>query len=311
MLAVPWDAPFTGEDWFFELKWDGVRCLLFETEGSLTLRSRAGNDMTNRYPELASIRTGRDVVLDGEIVALDEAGMPSFELLQSRMNVRPGPRSGSLVPVSFVVFDILRNGADIIDLPIEDRWAQLDGLDLPAPAVVPDRFAADPTGIWEFVVANDLEGIVAKRKGSRYRPGVRSPDWRKIPQFHQVRVVVGGFTPGEGGRSGAFGSLLLGMWDGPRLRWVGAVGSGFNESSLWAIRAALDEMAVEESEFVPDSGMPRRATWVAPHLVAVVRYKEWTAAGRLRGPSFQGFSDVPVDSVTWEAEGPQSAKSER
>lgn len=308
MLAVPWGAPFVDEDWFFELKWDGVRCLLVESGGSLTLRSRADHDMTDRYPDLDAIRTGREVVLDGEIVALDAAGRPSFELLQSRMNVRPGLRSRSLVPVSFVAFDLLRNGHDIIDRPLEDRWAQLGDLDLPSPAVVPDRYEADPRGMWEFVVAHDLEGIVAKRRGSRYQPGVRSPDWRKIARFHQIRAIVGGFTPGEGGRSSTFGALLLGLSEGSRLRWVGAVGSGFSESSLRAIRAALDEMTVAESPFAPDAGIPRGATWVAPHLVAVVRYKEWTTAGRLRAPSFQGFSDAAAASATWTEEGPQSAK---
>jgi bifunctional non-homologous end joining protein LigD len=311
MLAVSWDAPFADPDWFFELKWDGVRCLLVASGGAVTLRSRAGNDMTARYPELGSIRTGRDVVLDGEIVAFDGAGRPSFELLQSRMNVRPDLRTGSPVPVTYVVFDLLRNGRDVIDLPLEERWSQLRDLELDAPVVVADRYPGDPTGMWDFVVANDLEGIVAKRRGSRYQPGVRSPDWRKIPQMHQMRALVGGFTPGEGGRAGTFGSLLLGLRDGSRLRWVGNVGTGFSETSLRAIRAALDEMTTDVTPFASEPGMPRRATWVTPDLVAVVRYKEWTAAGRLRGSSFLGFSDVAAETVTWEGEGPQSAKSKR
>ena len=158
--------------------------------------------------------------------------------------------------------------------------------------------------MWSFVEDNDLEGIVAKRLGSRYTSGVRSPDWRKIGFFKQLRAVVGGFTPGVGGRSGTFGALLLGLWDEDRLRWIGSVGSGFSDRSLAAIRTALDEMTMAECPFLPDGELPNRSTWVQPQLVSMVRYKQWTAAGRLRAPSFSGFTDDPVESVTWVSEGP-------
>ena len=158
--------------------------------------------------------------------------------------------------------------------------------------------------MWAFVVENDLEGIVAKRLGSRYQPGVRSPDWRKIGHFKTVRAVVGGYTQGTGSREGTFGALLLGLIDRDRLRWIGAVGSGFDERSLLAIRQAADQMRVAESPFHPDDQLPAGAVWVEPRLVAVVRYKEWTGAARVRAPSFQGFTDDPIDRITWETEGP-------
>jgi bifunctional non-homologous end joining protein LigD len=259
--------------------------------------------MSSRYPELASLRLRDGLVLDGEIVALDEDGLPSFERLQGRMN--RVPRLGeSLVPVTYVVFDLLADGAPLLSAPIEERTGRLAGIDLPATMVAADRFLGRSGPIWEFVVDRDLEGIVAKRLGSAYVPGARSADWRKIGNFKQLRAVVGGFTPGTGGRHSSFGALLVGLYSGPRLRWIGAVGSGFDDHALAAIRPALDEMAMPECPFEPDADLPRGSTWVQPHLVAMVRYKQWTAAGRVRAPSFRGFTDDPADAVTWETEGP-------
>ena len=302
MLATPWPAPFDDEEWVFELKWDGVRCLLTSDDG-VALTSRAGNDMTTRYPELARLTLPDDLVLDGEIVALDDEGHPSFELLQGRMNVVAS--GGASVPITYVVFDLLHNGAATVRLPLEERTEQLRSLDLPPPIVVADSYPANSGAIWGFVQEHDLEGIVAKRRGSRYLPGTRSPDWRKVGHFKQLRAVVGGYTPGSGGRAATLGSLLLGLSDGDRLRWIGAVGSGFDAQSLRAIRKALDEMRVVESPFHPDPAIPAGSTWVEPRLVAMVRYKQWTAAGRVRAPSFKGFTDDQVESVTWSREGPE------
>ncbi len=302
MLATAWPAPFDDDEWVFELKWDGVRCVMMAEGGRVHLASRAGNDMTGRYPELATLDIPDGVVLDGEIVALDGAGHPSFELLQGRMNANPA--ASPTIPVTYVVFDLLRQGEPMLSLPLEERAQRLAELDLPGPVVVGDRYPAESGPIWAFVQEHDLEGVVAKRLGSRYVPDTRSPDWRKIGNFKQLRAVVGGFTPAAGGRSGTFGSLLLGLADGDRLRWIGAVGSGFNESSLRAIRGALDEMEVQETPFHPDPDIPKGSTWVEPHLVAMVRYKQWTAAGRVRAPSFKGFTDDAVAAVTWDEEGP-------
>jgi bifunctional non-homologous end joining protein LigD len=305
MLATPWADPFSNDDWVFELKWDGVRCLLTSADGAVRLHSRAGNDMTLRYPEIAAGFYPADVVLDGEIVALDANGLPSFELLQGRMNPGRVPVGGNPVGVSFVVFDLLHQGRSLLQLPMEERRRVLANLDLPSSCVVAEQFRADSAPIWDFVTAHDLEGIVAKRIGSSYQPGVRSPDWRKIGYFKQVRAVVGGYTRGTGGRAATFGSLLLGLWTVEGLRWVGAVGSGFNDKALVAIRAALDEMSVALSPFLPNPEIPDDVIWVEPQLVTMVRFKQWTAAGRLRAPSFKGFTDSAASAATWEAEGPQ------
>lgn len=303
MLAVPWDAPFSDPDWCFELKWDGVRCLAAVTSDGVTLRSRMGNDVSSRYPEIAGLDLPGGVVLDGEVVALDERGHPSFERLQGRMSLPQNPPGQAPLPVTYVVFDLLHDGESLVGNPLSERADRLAGLELPDQIVKGDRFE-NSEAVWDFVIANDLEGIVAKRLASRYEGGRRSPDWRKIGYFKQVRAIVGGYTAGTGGRTSTFGSLLLGLADGDRLRWIGAVGSGFSDGSLRAIRTALDEMAIDESPFRADAGMPSGCTWVEPQLVAMVRYKQWTAAGRVRAPSFKGFTDTPLDAVTWAVEGP-------
>jgi bifunctional non-homologous end joining protein LigD len=303
MLATPWPAPFDDDGWVFELKWDGVRCIATVVGGRLDLRSRRGNDMTLRYPELIGVDLPDGTVLDGEIVALDERGRPSFERLQGRMNRVPGVQE-TLTPVTYVIFDLLAMERSLVDAPLEERTARLSALELPAPLIVADRYPGRSGPVWQFVLSQDLEGIVAKRLGSSYQPGVRSPDWRKIGNFKQLRAVVGGFSNGTGGRLSTFGALLLGLYEGERLRWIGSVGSGFDDRALAAIRAALDEMAVSECPFHPDAEMPKATTWVQPRLVAMVRYKQWTAAGRVRAPSFLGFTDDPVDAVTWDREGP-------
>jgi bifunctional non-homologous end joining protein LigD len=302
MLATAWPERFNDDGWVFELKWDGVRCLLDTIEGRVRLTSRAGNDMTPRYPELGSLELESGMVLDGEIVAIGDNGKPSFELLQGRMNIVPP--GASIVPVTYVVFDLLHDGSPLIQFPLEQRAVRLRERDLPAPIVKGDRFANESDSIWQFVVDNELEGIVAKRRDSKYRPGVRSPDWRKIGNFRQLRAVVGGFTPGTGGRADTFGSVLVGLVHGERLRWIGAVGSGFDQKSLTLIRDALGEMTTAECPFHPDPELPAGSVWVEPRLVAMVRFKQWTRTGRLRAPSFKGFTDDPVDVVTWLSEGP-------
>ncbi|MCP4306342.1 MAG: hypothetical protein GY926_01255 [bacterium] len=299
MLATPWDTPFSDPGWVFELKWDGVRCLMSSTGPSVQTTSRAGNDLAGRYPELVGVDLPADTVLDGEVVALDENGLPSFERLQARMSA-----GRSRLPITYVVFDLLHRKAPMVHRPLEERMEALRELELPSPIVVADRFHGDSQPVWDFVVANDIEGIVAKRLGSTYQSGRRSADWRKIGQFKQMCAVVGGFTVGTGGRESTFGALLLGLATGDRLRWIGAVGSGFDDKSLRSIRSALDEMTVPDSPFQPDTDLPAGSTWVEPQLVAMVRYKQWTAAGRVRAPSFKGFTDTAPELATWEAEGP-------
>lgn len=307
MLATPWLRPFNDSGWVFEVKWDGVRAILSTDGESISLRSRRGNDITRVYPELSAFAPSRPSVLDGEIVAFDEAGNPSFGALQGRMNLSGGMRAveaSRTTPVTYVVFDVLFDDLDLTDRPLEARLEKMTAIELPPPLVRSEVVVTDGEALFAAVVEQGLEGIVAKRRGSPYRPGTRSPDWRKVPHKRTVRAVVGGFTSGEGGRSDTFGSLVLGLWEGQMMRWIGSVGTGFDDAALRAIRPALDEMTVAESSFHPNPELVP-ATWVAPHLVARVEFKEWTKAGRLRAPSFKGFVADPVEEITWEAEGPE------
>lgn len=307
MLAVRWPAIFTDPAWAFELKWDGVRTLLFAEPSGVTLRSRTGNDTTRTYPELTAFDPGRPVILDGEVVALDDGGRPSFERLQQRMNVSAPAlvaRKSAAVPITFVVFDMLYDREPIIERPWVERRRRLGELELPQPFVPSGSVDGDPEPMWHFVEQRGIEGIVAKRHDGTYRPGMRSPEWRKISHFRTVRAVVAGYTAGDRGRTGSFGSLVLGLYDGAALRWVGLVGSGFGDEQLRVIRQALDQMVTAESPFEDRVESPRPVTWVHPQLVAVVQYKEWTEAGRLRAPSFKGFTTDPPETVTWQAEGP-------
>jgi bifunctional non-homologous end joining protein LigD len=291
MLATSWPAPFSDDEWFFEPKWDGVRAIV-TFDGALTsIRSRRGNEVADRYPAFA-VPLPAPCVIDGEIVALD-GGRPSFQRLQNREG-----------PLTLVVFDLLwLDGRDLTTLPLEARLERLDGIDLPDGFTASEAVAGDGMALWAAVAERDLEGMVAKRSGSPYRPGIRSADWRKMHHRHTAKAVVGGFTPGEGGRGGSFGALVLGQWDGDALRWIGNVGTGFDEAAIRAIRGALDAMTAERSPFLADPDLPP-AGWVEPVLVAAVEYRNWTDAGRLRFPVFKGFTDDDPRAITTEAEGP-------
>lgn len=301
MLAVPWNEPFDDPRWGFEAKLDGVRAIATVSDGSLRLRSRAGNDMTGTYPELGALGGLPDgTVLDGEVIAYDEEGVPSFERLQGRKQ-HQGP---SPVAIGLVAFDLLADrGEVVIDQPLERRLERLATLDLPEPVVASQLIVESGVALFEAAAEAGLEGVVAKRLGSLYRPGARSADWRKIPHVRRTRAVVGGFTESEGIRAGGFGALLLGAWEGDRLRYVGSVGTGFDHASARAIRQALEQMTTTASPFDDDPAIPA-GSFVHPHLVAEIEFKQWTRAGRLRAPSFKGFSDRSAEDVLWDQDGP-------
>jgi bifunctional non-homologous end joining protein LigD len=301
MLATRCDRVTDEPGWVHEVKWDGVRAIV---SGDGSIRSRNGNRIESSYPELRTTAPA-DCVLDGEIVAFDATGRPSFQLLQSRMHVR-APRLDIVetTPVTLMVFDVLFHREPLVDAPWEERRQRLEALEVGSPALVVDVHDDGPA-LFEVIRSHDLEGIVSKRIGSRYRPGRRSKDWRKTAHRKTCETVVIGGIGGTGSRAGTFGSLALAMWTDNRLRYVGAVGSGFDQSTLRAVDEALTEMeragppALEDATLVP---VPVR--WVEPVLVAVVEYASWTADGRLRAPVFKGFSATPVHEVTWDREGP-------
>jgi bifunctional non-homologous end joining protein LigD len=297
MLATAGPVP-RGPGWAFEFKWDGVRAVVAAAGNAVRLTSRLGNDVTAGYPELAGIGAvtgGRPVLLDGEIVALDAAGRPNFGLLQDRMHVRhPTPELRARIPVSFYVFDVLHlDGASLLAAPYDERRARLADLEPAERVFVPPSYTdVDGTQLLEIARGHRLEGVVAKRRAGRYEAGRRSAAWVKTALSHFQEVLVGGWTAGEGRRTGTFGSLLLGAHDADgRLRYLGHVGTGFRDTVLDDLMARLTPLARRTSPF--DEPVPREharhARWVEPVLVGEVEYRLITRDGRLRHASWRGL----------------------
>lgn len=310
MLATAGSVP-PGLGWAFEFKWDGVRAIVAAAGDQVRLTSRNGNDVSRGYPELTSSGLGgeRAVLLDGEIVALDASGRPSFARLQHRMHVRgPSPRLREQVPVSLYVFDVLEvDGRRLLGESYDTRrrWLTDLGLDALPRIAVPPSFV-DVTGaqLLDVARAHGLEGVVAKRRASHYDPGRRSPAWIKTALLHTQEVLVAGWTPGEGRRGSTFGALLLGAYDRQgRLRFLGHVGTGFTESMLRDLLVALEPLSRQDSPF--DEEVPReharRARWVEPVLVGEVEYRTLTPDGRLRHAAWRGLRpDKPPEEVIWD-----------
>jgi bifunctional non-homologous end joining protein LigD len=301
MLATPAKAlpPEHGDDWAYELKWDGVRAVAYLHDGGIHLESRNLNDITGRYPELhglADAVAGRALVLDGEVVAFDEQGRPSFSLLQTRMHVT-GERNVAarvgLAPLAYLIFDVLHvDGASTRDLPWIERRAVLDGLELNGPGwQTPKAHVGVGAAVLEASKAGGLEGVMAKRTASTYTPGRRSRDWLKIKNVGRQEVVVGGWLPGAGSRTGRIGALLVGYHDETgALRFAGKVGTGFTDAELTRLGALFAGLAVDASPFA-DKVPYKAARFLDPTLVAEVEFTEWTHNGTLRHPSYKGLRD--------------------
>lgn len=305
MLAVAGRLP-DADGWRFELKWDGVRALAY-VEGERTrLISRSGRDLSETYAPLVAGATlnGETALVDGEVVAFDREGRPSFQLLQSQLRDRRAGRSDA--PLAYLAFDILQIGeTSLLDVAYEERRRRLEDLEFGQPAwSVPQSFGPPGADVLAASAARGLEGVVAKRLGSRYTPGKRSDSWVKVKNFLTQEVIVGGWTEGEGRRQSSFGSLLLGVPGEEGLDYVGNVGTGFDD-------AALDELLVRlralERETSPFSGplralRARRARFCEPRIVGEVRFAEWTADGRLRQASWRGLrQDKSPDEVRRES----------
>ncbi len=302
MLASAGQPP-TAAGWAFEFKWDGVRAIVAACEDTVQLVSRNGNDITGGYPELTGVGIGagaagaRSLLLDGEIVALDQQGRPDFGLLQHRMHVRaPGPGLQTAVPVELYVFDVLQiDGELLLREPYDARRQRLLelGLDRLPRVRVPPAFTDVPgQQLLEVARAHGLEGVVAKRRTSRYDPGRRSPAWVKTALLTTQEVLIGGWTPGEGRRAATLGALLLGAYDQHgQLRFLGHVGTGFTEAMLHDMLARLRPLHRPDSPF--DQQVPRdyarRAHWVQPSLVGEVDYRTLTHDGRLRHSVWRGL----------------------
>lgn len=289
-------------DWAFEMKWDGVRVVAVAEDDRVGLFSRTGRDVTATYPEVADAlrRSGVDGVLDGEVVALGSAGAPSFGLLQERIGLsRPADveRAAARVPVHYLVFDVLRaNGDGLRRSPYGERrevlGSLLDGDGDGDVVRVPPAFEGNLDDAVESSRSLGLEGVLAKRLDSTYRSGSRSRSWVKIKHQRTQDVVIGGWRPGKGARSGGIGSLLLGVPGDDGLVYVGRVGTGLSEHDLATLSTLLGRSTRKTSPFVEvPKDVARDARWVTPRLVGEVAFTDWTADGRLRHPTWRGLRD--------------------
>lgn len=290
-----------GDAWVYEIKWDGMRVLADVSPDGVRAWSANGRDATTAFPELDALAPALaplDALLDGEVVALDEAGRPSFGRLQGRMHVSSRAESlrrAAEIPIAYVVFDLLRlGGHDLTGRPWRERRNLLDQLadDLP-PGVDVAQVFDDGPALLEAADRRGLEGVVAKRTESTYVPGGRTRNWVKVKVRRHDELVVGGWSGGAGNREGRLGSLLVGFHDqpgDPMLRYAGRVGSGFTSAELDRIAARLAPLATDTCPFdPPPEPLHRRgATWVRPEVVVEISYGEWTSDGRLRHPVYLG-----------------------
>ena len=303
MLASPGTHVPPGEDWRHEVKWDGVRALTRVAGGVVTMTSRNANRITAAWPELATPpAVGDDTVVDGEIIALNERGVPDFRVLADRMHVRKAAtvaRLAERVPATYMVFDLLRlDGEDLCGLPLEERRARLAGLDLTRSGwQVPPEYD-DGAMLLEATREQGLEGIVSKRADSTYRPGQRTPHWLKFPHRHRSSFVVGGWRP-QTGTSDRLAALLVGEPTPDGLMYRGRVGSGIGARQSRQLAELLAPLTRTLTPFTDE--VPRvdaaGTTWVEPVVVVDVD-THGVGYARLRQPSYQGVrSDLVPDDL--------------
>lgn len=303
MLASPGTHVPPGEDWRHEVKWDGVRALTRVAGGVVTMTSRNANRITAAWPELATApEVGDDTVVDGEIIALNERGVPDFRVLADRMHVRKPAtvaRLAERVPATYMVFDLLRlDGEDLCGLPLEERRARLAGLDLSRSGwQVPPEYD-DGAMLLQATRAQGLEGIVSKRVDSTYRPGQRTPHWLKFPHRHRGSYVVGGWRP-QTGSSDRLAALLVGEPTPDGLMYRGRVGSGIGPKQSRVLAELLAPLTSTANPFGDE--VPRvdaaGTTWVEPVVVVDID-THGLGYARLRQPSYQGVrSDLVPDDL--------------
>jgi bifunctional non-homologous end joining protein LigD len=292
MLAVPGELPSDPERYAFEVKWDGIRAII-HLDGGMKVTGRHGVEYTRRYPEISGFGL-KNAIIDGEVVALDQRGRPSFVRLQHRMHLTdPEPGMLELYPVTYMPFDLLYlDGIPLFDLPYRDRRALLDELDIGAPPSFPGD-----SDLLSATYEQGLEGVVAKRLDSPYRPGTRSPWWIKVKNLSAREVVIGGWKPGKGRRAGGIGSLIMGVFTSEGLMYVGHVGTGFTDAVLDDLYQVLRPLEIPRSPFINE--VPWRNRWVRPDLVGEVAYTMWTDDQRLRHPVWRGLRLDKIPADVW------------
>ncbi|HEY3044384.1 MAG TPA: DNA ligase D [Vicinamibacterales bacterium] len=309
MLASLADAPLADPQLVYEPKYDGIRAIVeIDEKGHVRLWSRLGNEKTHQFPEIAAAiepwararKPPRELVLDGEIVALDSKGEPTgFQQLQGRINVLEAqPSRPSSPSVAFIAFDILREGrADLRDRPLLERRAILERVFSSAttgrgPAIlrISEMTHGDGRELYKHALAKGWEGLIAKQANSVYQSGKRTPDWRKLKIVHEQEFVIGGWTEPRHTRS-YFGALLLGVYERGELIYVGHTGTGFNERELARLMKLLKPLEIKECPFRERPKTNERPHWAQPKLVAQIKFTEWTADGKLRHPVYLGLRD--------------------
>ena len=304
MQAETADAAFNKPDWLWEPKLDGYRVLAFIDANGVMLRSRRGLELAAAFPALSKELSQQGVdgmIVDGEIVAFDATGKPSFNALQNRVQLKSAREIAAAdqnAPTLFFAFDLLYfAGIDLRARPYEQRRRYLAQCLLPSPLVRLVHAEEDGIALHSAALASDFEGVIGKRKSSVYEAGKRSSAWLKVKPTHSAEFVIGGYTSGKGSRA-KLGSLLVGYWDKGKLRYVSHVGSGFDERMLKQLQAHLAPLQTRTCPFVQKPVLNAPTTWVKPELVAELAFQQWTADGSLRAPVFLRLrDDIDAGSV--------------
>ena len=293
------DLPANQKEFGFEFKWDGIRATLYSEGGRIKLLSRSQEDITRRYPELrglGAVLGAREAVLDGEVIAVDQQGRPSFERLQERMGLTKEAevrRKMRQVPVAYMIFDLLYlDGHSTMGLTYRERRRMVEGLGLKGRYwQTPKSVEGEGEAMRDTSRSAQLEGIMAKRLDSTYQPGRRSANWLKVKNWRGQELVIGGWLPGAGARDGRIGALLVGYHDQGRLVYAGKVGTGFTEKLLGRLAALLEPLRRPDSPFEAGIKAPTAAIYVEPRLIGEFRFAEWTRTGQLRHPAFKGLRE--------------------
>ena len=293
MLAGEIQSPFTSPEWIFEVKWDGIRALIHINK-TLRIQSRNNKELLSRFPEFREIEDQEEsMVLDGEIIVMKD-GAVSFKAVLERTqasNKRDIEYRSKKMPATLVIFDILElNGVSLLEKALMERKKLLrENFKEGKHTLISDHIDTQGEDYYKAVIQKGLEGIIAKKKNSKYVQG-RSKNWLKIKNVKSVECIIAGYTKGSGNRESTFGALLLGLYDKRELIYIGRVGTGFSQKTLEHLREHFQDYIIKEAHFI-ESDIPKESTWLKPELVCTVDYQEVTEDIRLRMPRYKGLRE--------------------